>query len=165
MQQPTARELAEPVPAKVPVTFTYIEREDHHPGSTPSFTAAPASQYDKYLPNTQSWQESPDPIRQSDFWAAGNKVNPWARMLTPSHLAIGSKEAVMQDNFEVGKLLGYLHAGKTQYAGAQYPSIPRVNIEPAIPATYGSQYELRSMPYPGGIIMATGMSFDDGYPY
>lgn len=165
MNQPTLHELAEPNPAKVPPTYSYIEREEHHPGPTPSFTAAPASQWEKLLPNTQSWQEAPDPIRQSDFWAAGNKINAWARMWTPSHLAIGVKESVMQDTFEIGKLLGYIHAGRQQYAGAQLPSIVRTNIEPAIPATYGSQYEVRGMSYPGSVQMATGMSYNDGYPY
>jgi hypothetical protein len=159
---------AEPNPAKTPPTFAYIQREERR--SIPAFTAAPAAQYNVLLPELHSWQEAPDPIRQSDFWAAGNKIHAWAHMFIPSSLAIGVKESVMQDTFEIGKLLGYIHAGRQQYAGAQQPSILRTNIEPAIPATYGSQYEVRGMSVPGNIMLATGMSYQaegyaDGYPY
>jgi len=152
----------------VPPGYAYVQRREPHAGI--SFKTAPDSQFQELLDRLGSWQEAPDPIRQSDFYAEGNKVHPWAQNRITSHLAIGAKEAVMQDEFQIGKLLGYYHPGSKQYAGEQLPSVIRTNITPAVSTTYGSQYVLEGVVPNGPIQLATGMSYfpgsqQDGYPY
>lgn len=150
----------------VPLTYVYTERREPHTG--PSYITAPDSQFYEVLDLPVAWQEAPDPIRQSDFWADGNKVHPQAHMPIPSNLAIGAKEAVMEDTFHIGKLLGYIH--RPMYAGEQQPSVIRANIQEAVPSTYGSQYEVQGVQPAGQVTTATGLSeyplpSIDGDPY
>lgn len=153
--------------------FAFQQREELAVG--PTFRTAPDSQFDEYRDLHIGWHEAPDPIRQSDYWAAGNKVNPQARMPIPSNLAIGSKESVMEDTFHIGKLLGYLHV--PMYAGAQHPSVIRANIREGTTTTYGSLYEVQGV-QPVGIdrvntptgfgipvSLVTPEGSNDGYPY
>lgn len=149
---------------EVPPAFVWTNRREPHAGI--SFDAAPDSQFQKLLPLNISWQEAPDPIRQSDFWASGNKIKPDARMRIVSHLAIGSREAVMENAFRVGKLMGYLQT--PTYVGGQQASTPRTNIVEAQQTTLGSLYE--TMPVPGDqtpYYTSAGFDFSyiDGYPY
>jgi len=162
-QGPGVRYVSEPPP-----TFAYVERREPHAGN--SYTAAPDSQYWKRLTEVIGWQEAPDPIRQSDYWNWNNKIHPMAQMPITSHLAIGVKESVDQQEFQVGKLLGYIRPGRQQYAGAQLPSVLRVNIQPGVPASYGSRFTMRGVSESTDINVATGMGFNyegyqDGYPY
>lgn len=150
----------------VPVTYVYTQRRE--PAEGPRFLTQPDSTYNDLLPLNIPWQEAPDPIRQSDFWADGNKIHPAAQMWITSHLAIAAKEAVMQDRFQIGKLLGYIH--RPMYAGGQAPSVVRANIQEALPTTYGSQYEVQGVAPAAGVVLASGLSFApeshrDGYPY
>lgn len=133
-----------------------VQREEFHEG--PVFLTAPDGQFNEYLPLWIGWQESPDPIRASDFWAAGRKVNPQARMPISSQLAIGAKEAVMIDEMRIGKLHGRLAV--QQYAGGQLPLVHRTNITEPQPITYGSQYTISGTPSPGNVMLATGMTYD-----
>jgi hypothetical protein len=149
-----------------PITFVYTQRRE--PTEGPHFLTAPDSQFQALLPLSVPWQEAPDPIRQSNFYAEGNKIHPDAQMRITSHLAIAAKESVMQDRFQIGKLLGYIH--RPMYAGGQAPSVVRANIQEAVPTTYGSQYEVQGVVPVGGITLATGVtnipqSHYDGYPY
>lgn len=149
-----------------PLTYVYTQRRE--PTEGPHFLTAPDSQFQELLPLNIPWQEAPDPIRQSDFYADGNKIHPDAQMRITSHLAIMAKNAVMDDRFQIGKLLGYIH--RPMYAGGQQPSVVRANIQEAIPTTYGSQYEVQGVVPTGNVVLATGMSYNpgpstDGYPY
>lgn len=153
-------------PGVAPATFVYTLRRE--PDEGPRFLTTPDSQFQALLPLSVPWQEAPDPVRSSDFYAEGNKIHPEAQMRITSHLAIGAKEAVMENSFRIGKLLGYIH--RPMYAGAQAPSVVRANIQEAIPTTYGSQYEVQGVVPAGGITLATGItnlpqSHYDGYPY
>jgi hypothetical protein len=150
----------------VPLTYVYTQRRE--PTEGPRFLTAPDSQFQELLPLNIPWQEAPDPIRSSDFYADGNKIHPDAQMRITSHLAIAAKEAVMQDRFQVGKLLGYIH--RPMYAGGQAPSMVRANIQDAVPTTYGSQYEIQGVQPASGVVLASGLSYApsssyDGYPY
>lgn len=154
--------LLDPTSVEYPPTYAYTPRRVDHQGI--SFET-PESQFVDLLPENIGWQEAPDPIRQSDFWADGNKVKPDAHMWITSHLALGPKEAVMEDTFRVGKLKGYLTT--PTFVGGQHTSAPRVNIVEAHPGTLGSMYEV----FGGGpqIPTQTAPGFDyggqDGYPY
>ena len=154
----------------VPLTYVHTERREPHEG--PTFLTAPDGQYWDLLPLDVPWQEAPDPIRQSQFWDAGNKIHPQAQMPITSHLDIGVRESIMEDTFQIGKLLGYIY--RPMYAGGQQPSVIRANIQEAVPSTYGSQYEVQGIE-PAGPFTATGFAVSpnhitpqgsqDGYPY
>lgn len=154
---------------QVPPTYVYTQRREPHMG--PSFLMAPDDNSQQMYDLGIAWQEAPDPIRQSDFFADGNKVHPDAQMRITSHLAIGSREAVAEDSFRIGKLLGYIH--RPMYAGRQQPSVIRSNIAPAVPTTYGSEYIVQGVQPAGGVETATGFAVSplgtsssvDGYPY
>ena len=151
-----------------PPLYVYTQRREPHMG--PSYLAAPWDNYDRFYDLNIGWHEAPDPIRQSPFYSAGNKVHPTAQMPIVTNLSIGDWESVSEQTFRIGKLLGYIH--RPMYAGMQQPSLIRANIQEAIPSTYGSQYEVRGIQPAGGIITATGFavpqetsSSTDGYPY
>lgn len=152
---------------RTPPLYVYTQRREPHMG--PSYLMAPWDNYDVEYELRTGYQEAPDPIRQSEFYAAGNKVKPWAHMPIVTSIAWGSIEAVMQDRFQVGKLLGYVH--RPMYAGRQHPSVVRSNIQEALPQTYGSMYSVPASQPMGGPVSATGFIPDptsssvDGYPY
>lgn len=152
---------------RVPPTFVYTQRRE--PNAGPTFTMAPDDSTGALFSELRiAWQEAPDPIRQSDFYAEGNKIHPTAQMRVPSNVAIGSVEAVDEQTFRVGKLLGYMR--RPMYAGLQQPSIPRANIQEGIPSTYGSQYTVRGTPSAAAGVAASGFitlpsESNDGYPY
>jgi hypothetical protein len=153
----------------IPPTFVYVQRRE--PTEGPAFTMAPWDQYSAFYDLNIPWQQAPDPIRQSDFWAANNKIHPAAQMMIDTHLAIGSREAVSEQTFRIGKLLGYLK--RPMYAGMQQPSVIRANIQEAVPTTYGSMYEIQGIQPAAAVVTAQGFSVPiqdtsstiDGYPY
>lgn len=147
-----------------PLTYSYNRAENRLEG--PLRLTAPDSQFSASLPLDIAWHEAPDPIRQSDFWAAGNKVNPGARMTITSQLAIPTKETIMEDQFHVGKLIGYFK--KPMYAGGQQPSLIRANIREARPTTFGSLYEVSPLvDQPGQAYTSAGFEVHgiSGDPY
>jgi hypothetical protein len=149
-----------PIPA---ILYAFTQRREPHAGI--SFTSAPDSQFNELLPETIGWQEAPEPVRFSDFFAEGNKIKPNPSMRITSHLAIGTKESVMQDTFRIGKLQGYYYL--PQYAGRQLPWGNRTNIQPPDPTTYGSLYEIQGTPQQAALVTANGFTDQslDGYPY
>lgn len=152
-----------------PPLYVYTQRRE--PSIPPAYTMAPWDNYDAFYDLNIGWHEAPDPIRQSPFYSAGNKIHPDAQMPIVSNIAIGDKEAISERTFRIGKLLGYIH--RPMYVGMQQPSLIRSNIQEAIPSTYGSQYEVRGIQPAGGVMTATGFtvqpqqtsSMEDGYPY
>jgi hypothetical protein len=152
---------------RVPPLFVYTQRRE--PPAGPALTMAPDDSLGVHYSQLNiGWQEAPDPIRQSDFWASGNKCSPAAQMRIPSNTAIGSIEAVSEQTFRIGKLLGYMH--RPMYAGTQQPWRSRVNIQEAIPTTYGSQFQIYDTQGLGGPATAAGFvlptsTSNDGYPY
>lgn len=157
---------------RTPPTYVYTQRRE--PAAGPSFLMAPWDNYDVEYELKTGWQDAPDPIRQSDFYAAGNKIKPWAHMPIVTEVAFGSIEAVMENTFHVGKLLGYWH--RPMYQGQQHPSVLRSNIQEALPTTYGSMYEVSALHPLGGPVTPTGFGVApvqsiytdgqvDGYPY
>lgn len=151
---------------RTPPTYVYTQRREPHMG--PSYLMAPWDNFDALYELHGGWHDAPDPVRQSNFYADGNKIHPTAQMPVVTALAIGSIESVDEQTYRIGKLIGYMR--RPMYAGLQRPSIPRVNIQEAAPSTYGSQYSMRGVPSPGNAVAATGFitpvteSFD-GYPY
>jgi hypothetical protein len=150
--------------ADVPITFVDTKREEQLDG--PLRLTAPDSQFNEYLDEKVFWQESPSAIRQSDFWNAGNKWHPNARMPISSQLAIPYHETISEQTFVVGKLIGYLKAKTWQ--GGQQPSLIRANIQEPKQTTYGSLYEISpQVTMPGPAYTASGFDLTgiDGYPY
>lgn len=154
-----------------PPLYVYVQRREPHEG--PAFLMVPWDQYNaRYQLNT-GWQDAPDPVRQSDFYAHGNKIHPWANQQIVTSLAIGSREAVMEDRFTIGKLIGYLRA--SMYQGGQHPSVVRANIDVPRQTTYGSMYEVSGIQPLTGVqnYSSTGFAISplgttdavDGYPY
>ena len=129
-----------------PLSYSYFRPENRFEG--PLRLTVPDSQFSAMLPLNIGWHEAPDPIRQSDFWASGNKIHPNAQMMISSQLAIPIKETIMEDTFHIGKLIGYFK--KPMYAGGQAPSLIRANIQEARPTTYGSLYEVSPLPTQAG---------------
>jgi hypothetical protein len=136
-----------------PLTYAEVHTETHEPYG-PRRLTAPDSQFNELLPENISWQEAPDPIRQSDFWAAGNKIKPDAHMFIPSMLRIPVIESVMEDTFHVGKLIGYLKV--PMHAGAQLPSDIRANIQEASSTSYGALYEIPGVTHAGPAYTTSG---------
>jgi hypothetical protein len=140
-----------------PATYVNIQRDEFLSG--PLRLTAPDSQFNELLDENICWQEAPDPIRQSDFWDAGNKVNPWAKQWISSHLTIPYQESIDEQTFHVGKLIGYIK--KPMHAGGQFPSVIRANIQEPQATTYGSLYEVSPLvTTPGPAYTSTG--FDVG---
>jgi hypothetical protein len=151
---------------RTPPTYVYTQRREPHMG--PSYLMAPWDNYDAFYDLNIGWHEAPDPIRQSDFYAEGNKIHPTAQMCIVTNLALGSIQAVDEPAFRIGKLLGYFY--RPMFEGTQHPSVIRANIQEAIPSTYGSQYEVKGIQPMGGIVTPTGFTVPlsserDGYPY
>lgn len=151
---------------RVPPTYVYTQRRE--PDAGPSFLMAPWDNYDALYDLNIGWQDAPDPIRQSNFYAEGNKIHPTAQMPIVTNIAIGDKESISEQTFRIGKLIGYMK--RPMYAGAQQPSVIRANIQEGIPSTYGSQYAVRGIhpashgfSAPGFILPVT--ESHDGYPY
>lgn len=144
--------------------FVYETREeDRRQG--PTTLTAPDSQFQELLPEKIGWQQAPDPIRQSPFFAHGQKIKPNAHQRITSHinLQFGMWEDI---TFSVGKLIGYYKV--PTYAGGQLPSVIRANIQPGQPTTYGSIYEVPSpVVSPAGFYTAQGFQSVgiDGDPY
>src|SRR5438552_936490 len=90
-----------------PLTYANVRTETHEPYG-PRRLTVPDSQFNELLPEGIGWHEAPDPIRQSDFWAAGNKIKPNAHAWINSHLTIPYQESIDEQTFHVGKLIGYL---------------------------------------------------------
>jgi hypothetical protein len=154
---------------RTPPLYVYTQRRE--PQASVSFLMAPDDSLGaRYSEEVIGWQNAPDPIRQSNFYAAGNKIHPGAQMRIPSNTAFGSIEAVDEQAFHIGKLIGYIH--RPMYAGMQHPSVIRSNIQEALPSTYGSMYEVQGLHPTGGVVTPTGFvvpqetsSNTDGYPY
>lgn len=145
--------------------FVEIQRENRRKG--PSYLTAPDSQFNELLLENIAWQEAPDPIRNSPFFANGNKIKPNAMMRIVSHLRLGSWANWEDSTFHIGKLVAYYKV--PTYAGGQLPSVIRANIQPAVSTTYGSLYEVPSpiVPESGPAYTSAGFmgSGNDGYPY
>jgi hypothetical protein len=146
---------------------TYVNTIEENPGPAgPTRLTVPDSQFNELLKEPIGWQMAPDPIRQSDFWAEGNKIKPDARMRIISKLAIAYQETIDEQTFHIGKLIGYLKV--PTHVGGQLPSVIRANIQEAQPVTYGSLYAVSPQPVQSGPAY-TASGFDltgiDGYPY
>ncbi len=140
------------------------EQFREEPQGGPSYITAPDSQYNVLSLIGVARNDLPDTIRQSEWWAAGDKVKPEARQWINSHLAIGAKLAVMDPEFKIGKLIGYLKA--QTYVGGQLPSVYRVNIHEAVPTTLGSMYEVSPSVLPShSDYDGFDLTGQDGYPY
>lgn len=154
----------------VPPTYAYTQRREPHVGA--GFLASPDSQYNVYTDNTperlgvSGWQDAPDPLRQSNFWADGRKIHPHARMPRQSNLNIADILSHMSVVFSAGKLKQ--HQSVPQFAGTQLPSVQRYNIREGYSSTYGSLYEVDPATPPPVLVLASGMSYtqsQDGHPY
>ncbi len=144
--------------------FVFVQRENRVEG--PQFLTAPDNQFQELLPLNIGWQQAPDPIRASNFYAENNKIKANAHMRVTSHLGLGSWANWEDVTFHIGKLVGYLKV--PTYAGAQLPSVIRANIQPGNPTTYGSLYEVPSpaVAAAGPAYTSTGFQGEfDGYPY
>jgi hypothetical protein len=150
-----------------PVPPSFVEKIEENPGPAgPTFLTAPDSQFNELLREPIGWQEAPDPIRQSDFWAAGSKIKPDARQRITSRLAIAYHETISNQTFTIGKLIGYLKV--PTHVGGQTPSVIRANIQEARPVTYGSLYQVMPQPTQSGPAFSSAgfdLTGSDGYPY
>jgi len=153
-------------PPGVPPTYVFTERKEGIASGNPTTIAAPWDNYDIFYDLNIGWQDAPDPIRASDFYAAGNKIHPEAQMQIVTNLALGSYSSNSSGEFQVGKLRGYFF--RPMYAGSQQPSVPRSNIQEGIPTTYGSQFQVPAQPMAGSL-SASGFALppesNDGHPY
>jgi hypothetical protein len=146
-----------------PLSYAETFKEDHI--EPPTRLTAPDNQFVALLKEKIAFREAPDPIRESDFWAAGNKIKPDARMWITSHLAIPYHESISEQTHRIGKLIGYLKV--PTHVGGQAPSVYRANIQERSPTTYGSLYEVSPIPSPQ-VPAFTSSGFENigvGYPY
>ena len=148
-----------------PLTFAYQLRQENLL-SKPHRLTAPDSDFQEILPLNINWQEAPDPIRQSDFWAAGNKIKPDAHMSITSDVWFGFGNAPGEETFHIGKLIGYFKTPMHQ--GGQKPSLIRANIQEPYQTTFGALYEVSPQVQAAGpAFTASGFVANamDGYPY
>lgn len=156
----------------IPPTYVYTQRQVPKPAANRRYFGLPADNEDAAYWRKNSvrslgvsdWQDAPDPVRQSNFVAAGNKIHPFGGTITPLHTALW-KDLIMQDTFMVGKIVGFWRP--QMYAGRQLPSVTRRNIKEAQATTFGSQYVISGNPPVGNILLASGLSANgtDGDPY
>lgn len=89
----------------------------------------------------------------SDFYASGNKIRPWAHVRVPAYLAISEIESVSDDEFKSGKLAALGHVVPQQVGGQT-----TIDVSPLIPeaeyTTYGAMNTLQ-----------VGEVAEDGYLY
>jgi hypothetical protein len=120
--------------------FAYTGRESHE--QRLNRFVPPAYDYNAPQELPTSYQEAPDPLKQSDFYANGAKIRPWAHVRVPSYLAIAEIEAVSDDEFKSGKLSSEGSHYIPQHALTQLP----IDITPLIPeadfTTFGATNEL-----------------------
>lgn len=143
-----------------------ILRENQNLRGVPYFQTAPEGQFNELLPENVAFNGPPDPIRESEFWAAGEKIKPAAHQRITSHLGLGSWQNWEDGEFHIGKLLGYLKVA--MHTGGQRPVDIRGNLQEAVPATFGSMYEVSPLvTQPGPAYTSAGfdLSGQDGYPY
>lgn len=121
--------------------FAFTPKDEHE--QRQNRTLPPAYDYNAPQELQTSYQDAPDPIRQSDFFANGNKIRPWAHVRVPSYLAISEIESVSDDEFLYGKISSFGHHIVPQYHGGQNP----IDFSPLIPeaefTTYGAMNELQ----------------------
>lgn len=143
---------------EIPATFAYTPKDEHEQRQfqfmPPAFETNALEQLDtSHQALGQSLDASNPP--DSDFYANGNKIRPWAHVRVPAYLAISEIEGVSLDEFQYGKLSSDRQA-VPQFAGAQLP----IDITPLIPeaefTTFGAMTVLR----PGEV--ASG---EDAYLY
>jgi len=156
----------------VPPTYTWLQRALPRPLANLVYSGYPDSnknpaRWIKNDPNQlgiSEWQDSPDPVRQSNFVTAGRKIHPFAGDITPMHTALW-KALIMHDGFAAGKI--HNHWRPQMYAGMQLPSDIRRNIVPGQAVTFGSQYVQGGDPQIGPVQLASGLSSSglDGDPY
>lgn len=157
----------------VPPTYTFQQRALPRPLANLVFSGYPESnrenaEWVKNDPNglgVSEWQDSPDPVRQSNFVTAGRKIHPFGGDITPLHTALW-KALIMHDGFAAGKVRN--HWRPQMYAGMQLPSDIRRNIMPGQATTFGSQYVQGGEPALGAIQLSSGLSYSnsmDGDPY
>jgi hypothetical protein len=121
-----------------PLTFSFITPENRLEG--PLRLTVPDSQFQALLPENITRNDLPNPLRESDFYADGQKIKPDAHMRITSHLSIPYQEAIDNQTFEIGKLIGYLRV--RMFQKGQHPSLIRANIQEPAATTYGSLYEI-----------------------
>src|SRR5216684_3007990 len=74
---------------RTPPLYVYTQRRE--PDVGPSFMMAPDDSLGSlFSEEVIGWQDAPDPIRQSNFYTAGNKIHPGAQMRIQSNTAFGS---------------------------------------------------------------------------
>jgi hypothetical protein len=147
-----------------PLTFVHTSSENRLEG--PLRLTVPDSQFQALLPEDVARNDLPDVIRQSDFWADGDKVKPDAHMRITSHLSIPYQETIDNQTFEIGKLIGYLRV--RMFQKGQHPSVIRANIQEPAATTYGSLYEVSpTVPQPGPAYTPSGFQVAgvSGDPY
>ena len=117
--------------------FAYQIREEQN--QRENYFMPPAFDPNELVELPTSWKPDSelDPIPQSNFFAEGNKIRPWAHVRVPSYIAIPEWETPTDDEFREGKIvMGQLVA---QHTGGQQP----IGISPLIPeveyTTYGTQ--------------------------
>lgn len=130
--------------------FAWVGKEEHEQRTNLFMPPAFETNALEELPTSFKPDTELDPIPQSNFYAANNKIRPWAvvRAGTAGYLAISEIEGVDNSDFEnswigggphgkivVGQLIG-------QYVGYQNP----IDITPLIPeadyTTYGALNQL-----------------------
>jgi hypothetical protein len=159
-------------PPPIPPTYAYTKPPFPRPLANLVYSGYPASnqqnaEWVKNNPNgmgVSEWQDSPDPVRQSNFVTAGRKIHPFGGDLTPLHTALW-KALIMHDGFAAGKIHNVWRP--QMYAGMQQPSVTRRNILPGQAQTFGSQYVQGGEPGLGPVQLASGLSSSgmDGDPY
>lgn len=153
-----------------PLTYVEVFREEHNPQGWPRFVAEPEDNFNRLITfgDKIPW-ESPtflDPLRFSDYYADGKKIHPVAQMRITENTALGSYNSNSDEEFKIGKLLGYLYAAMHQ--GGQRPIDIRGNLQEATPTTFGSLYEVSpTIVTPGPAYTSAGFDLGgiDGYPY
>ena len=89
----------------------------------------------------------------SNFYAAGQKIRPWAHIRVPAYLAISEIESVADDEFKTGKLAA-LGLVVPQQVGGQ----ASIDISPLIPEAQYTTYGALTTLMPGQVA-------EDGYLY
>lgn len=139
---------------ELPPSFAFVSKDEHE--QRQNRTLPPAYDYNERQDLDIAYQDAPDPIKQSDFYANGNKIRATANVRVPAYLAISEWESIADDDFEfkTGKLAAVGHL-VPQYAGEQLP----IDVSPLIPEAEYTTYGNLNM------LVDTELADQDGYLY
>jgi hypothetical protein len=134
----------------VPLTFAYVKKDEQQQRT--NFFVAPAFDENELVELPTSHQDLARSLDlshfpDSDLFAEGDKIRPWAHIRVPSYLAISEWLGGADDEFRSPPGKAQFDWVISQYVGQQHP----IDVTPLIPETEYTTYGALNALSPGQI--------------